>query len=552
MLRINTPPLTNRKPAPESKPRTGVDDVNRLLDAGRLDEAYPLLKDLAVRQPKSLSVLTTAALTAVKLEKLDDARTWFERALTTAHDDYDTIYNLAVLDTMEERWSDALIRLRRLRAIRPDDSSLLNDIAVVWSNCQRPRRALATFRRALRIDPNDSNTRNNAMQFCIETEMPQQALKLLRHQEATGELTERSKAEVHRWREIIEQALGEQPKDETPPQPAPEVTTRYRIEGRKLVFFAAQQTFVKDIIEELSRSNTVKLFAGGTIDEMRELMAWADLAWFEWCDNFIIEATKLPKTCHIVCRLHSYEAFTDMPSKVNWDRVDHLIFVNQSVQDIFRQQITNDISTSIVHNGVNLQRFTIPTNKSHTKRIASVGYINYKKNPALLLYCFKKIYEYDPEYSLHIAGSHQDVRIQLYFQHFLNRNPLPVYFDGWVDDIPSWFEDKGYVISTSLFESFHYSIAEGMASGVLPLIHDWFGADKLYPKDYLFGDPDGCVCLLKQLEQGDVSTLRTRNRQHIEQRFNAREKTNDLAAILYQTLQSSPAAATEVASGRGM
>jgi len=181
---------------------------------------------------------------------------------------------------------------------------------------------------------------------------------------------------------------------------------------------------------------------------------------------------------------------------------------------------------------VNLERFTIPQGKQRSKKIASVGYINYKKNPALLLYCFKKIHEYDSEYSLHIAGQHQDSRIQLYFDHFLRKNPLPVYFDGWVEDMPSWYADKGYVISTSLFESFHYSIAEGMASGLLPLIHDWYGADFLYPRDYLFSDPGVCLELLRQLEKSDIRERRQTNRQYIARRYNQNDKVSELMALI--------------------
>ena len=130
-------------------------------------------------------------------------------------------------------------------------------------------------------------------------------------------------------------------------------------------------------------------------------------------------------------------------------------------------------------------KFTIPSNKKYGKRICSIGYINYKKNPALLLYCFKAIHDYDSSYRFHIAGTHQDPRIQIYFDHLLPKLNIPVSFDGWVEDVPGYLRDKDYVISTSLFESFHYSIAEGMASGLLPLIHDWFGASYLYPEEYL-------------------------------------------------------------------
>jgi glycosyltransferase involved in cell wall biosynthesis len=266
------------------------------------------------------------------------------------------------------------------------------------------------------------------------------------------------------------------------------------------------------------------------------LLRWADVAWFEWCDQLLAAATKLPKTCPIICRLHSYEAFTDMPEQVDWSKVDHLVYVNQSVKEIIGTRIPSIMPTSVVHNGVDLNRFTLPTDKPTTRKIASVGYINYKKNPALLLYSFKKLHEYNPEFSLHIAGEFQDARIQLYIQNFLNRHPLPVYFEGWVDNMAEWYRDKQYVISTSLFESFHYSIAEGMACGVLPLIHDWYGSDYLYPSEFMYGDPDACLELVKRLEKAETAKLRAHNRSFVQSRYDRTTVTAQLSAVLSEVL----------------
>jgi glycosyltransferase involved in cell wall biosynthesis len=261
-------------------------------------------------------------------------------------------------------------------------------------------------------------------------------------------------------------------------------------------------------------------------------MDWADLAWFEWCDNLLIEATKYPKKCQIVCRLHSYEAFSDMPARVDWSKVDQLIFVNCSVEELVRPLLTKGIPWTVIHNGVDCAKFQIPEDKHFGKKIASVGYINYKKNPTLMLYCFKKIHEYDPEYTFHIAGAHQDARIKLYFDNFLKENPLPMKFYGWVNDMPRWYEDKDFVISTSLFESFHYSIAEGMASGILPLIHNWYGAKYIYPGEYLYNDPDQCLELLKNLEKSNIKEEAEKNRRYITGRYNIEDKFNQISRLL--------------------
>lgn len=304
----------------------------------------------------------------------------------------------------------------------------------------------------------------------------------------------------------------------------------------KIAFFATNPIFVNDIMKDLGMCNEVKVFKGGSIDDIATMLQWADLAWFEWCDDLIIAATQLPKTCKAICRLHRYEVFTDMPGRVDWSKIDKLLFVNDTVKELFEKGSKSNVSTAVIHNGVDPFRFTIPKNKKAGKKIASVGHINYKKNPSLLLYCFKKIHEYDPEYSLHIAGDHQDAQVEFYFNHFLKENPLPVYFDDWVDDMPAWYADKDFIISTSLFESFHYSVAEGMMSGLLPLIHNWHGAKDLYPAKYCFEGSEDCLELLKTLEQSQRKELQKENRDFILSNYNLTDKLNEISDMVHEIL----------------
>lgn len=529
MLRIQSHQSTESGSLSELSVEDLTQSANRLLQENNLGEAYPYLAQLARVNGDNPEVQLTAGLVAVKLDRPAEARDHFKRAVDSDPNDFNANYNLALVEVLLNQTREALARLRHLRRLHPDNSALLNDMAVIWSDNQRPGRALGAFSRALKINPNDSLTRNNAMKFCLDQNLLEPGRRILTQQQQTKGLTDLSKAEIHRWQEIIGSA-AETTASETIPKI--ELSERKQLMDRKIAFFASQQTFLTDIMKELSLHNEVRVFQGQSLDDMRDMMAWADLAWFEWCDQHIIAATQLPSTCKVVCRLHSYEAFTDMPAKVNWDKVDHLLFVNESVREIFRQQVKTPVVTSVIHNGLDLSKYPLPVDKPLTKKIASVGYINYKKNPALLLYCFKKLHQHDPGFTLHVAGTHQDPRLKLYFDHFLSKNPLPVYFDGWVEDMPSWYADKSFVVSTSLFESFHYSIAEGMACGLIPLIHNWYGAGDLYPHGFLFNDPDDFVELMLRVQGGDVNRVRETNRQFIADHYALEDKTAEISVLL--------------------
>ena len=52
-----------------------------------------------------------------------------------------------------------------------------------------------------------------------------------------------------------------------------------------------------------------------------------------------------------------------------------------------------------------------------------------------------------------------------------------VYFDEWGTDVPQWFEKINYILSVSDYEGSHQAVAEGAASGAVPTILKWDGAD---------------------------------------------------------------------------
>jgi len=495
--------------------------ANHYLERNDVRSAYPFVRRLAEIPGGDARSCVTAGLMALTLQLDDEAARHFEQAVHREPANFDANFNLALVEIQNGRLDRAGEVLNHLILCHPEKATLHNDLAIVLAEQGDHEQALAAWARALRFDPNYDQARRNLTDFAIVANLRPQALDILERNHSCEEIHAASRENIGNCRRRLEASPEDSQKVSIEPKLVRVAVGEVdgRIKGKKIAFFAAYASFLGDIVTSLGVDNDVRVIERPTPERIREMCAWADLAWFEWCDELLVTASKMPKQCPIVCRLHSYEAFTDLPSQVDWSRVDQLIFVNDSVRDLFERQVTCDTPRIVIPNGVDLDRFTIPQPKRYGKKIASVGYINYKKNPTLLLYCFKKIHQYDPQFSLHIAGEFQDSRIQIYFEDFLKKNPLPVHFDGWVDDMPNWYADKDFVISTSLFESFHYSIAEGMASGLMPLIHHWLGAENLYPEEFLFSDPDDCLTLVQRLEEVDRPALALQNRRHIGERF---------------------------------
>jgi hypothetical protein len=255
-------------------------------------------------------------------------------------------------------------------------------------------------------------------------------------------------------------------------------------------------SFVQPMRRILEETCEVRLYTVASTRDVAEALEWADVCWFEWCDDTLVKASQtMPKACKVVCRIHSYEVFTDMPATVNWGFVDQIVFVAEHVRDIFEATISGcQTPRVVIPNGVDLSKYTFRTREPGFD-LAYVGYINYKKNLPLLLQIISRLVAIDERYKLHIAGAFQDLRFRIYFDHMVRTLGLKdhVAYAGWTDDVDDWLEDKDYILSTSVFESFGMSIAEGMAKGLKPVVHNWPGAIGLYPEEMLFGTVEEAV-----------------------------------------------------------
>lgn len=63
-----------------------------------------------------------------------------------------------------------------------------------------------------------------------------------------------------------------------------------------------------------------------------------------------------------------------------------------------------------------------------------------------------------------------------------------VSFDPQGDNMAQWYQEIGVAVSTSDFESFHFTLADGAASRALPVGLAWPGAEWLYPNEWLHAD----------------------------------------------------------------
>lgn len=303
----------------------------------------------------------------------------------------------------------------------------------------------------------------------------------------------------------------------------------------KLVFFVKQgmDSFLGDIIDGLSDEYTTKKVIVTDFKQIDKGMQWADICWFEWCDELVIYGSKLPmaKEKKIICRLHRYEAFSNYLKQVDWDNIDKVIFVAEHIRDTVINKVKLSLrKCEVIYNGINLNKFKY-YRRSKGFNLAWIGYLNLRKNPMFIIQSFYELFKIDRRYKLHFAGSFQDESLYCYMKRIIEKLGIQnnVYFDGFIenDKMSKWVRNKNYIVSGSIAEGHPVGIMEAMASGLKPVIHYFPGCENFYPKEYIFYNINDFEKIIE-----DKNYDSSKYRKFIEDNYSLERQINSIKSIL--------------------
>ena len=228
------------------------------------------------------------------------------------------------------------------------------------------------------------------------------------------------------------------------------------------------------------------------IRRYRRLKYWYTCCLSMWADELAVlvsRETKKPFFTYI----RAYEAFTDMPSRINWKNVKGLFCCNPNTANIVGKIFKKIISESnpnllchLVLNWIDASKYPFKQRKNGTK-IAMVCDLNFKKNIPLAIQVLAELPE---EYTLHIAGQCQDESLVMYMSNLILdlglEKRVKMYNRIPHKEIPVFLEDKDYILSTSMREGCPMNVLEAMAMGIKPIVHNWPGAKNLFPAQHVF------------------------------------------------------------------
>lgn len=251
------------------------------------------------------------------------------------------------------------------------------------------------------------------------------------------------------------------------------------------------------------------------IDRVEEILRphleWADTVFVDWCTVTPAVLTLVdPGSTRVMVRLHSVEAFTEWPHLIDFSRVDDLVFVSEHLRDLVHRTIPELTAAGaprslVLTNAMELRRSARPKPPGARFTLGLVGVNAVAKDPLWGVEVLRLLRERDDRYRLVLIGDDRPTPRTAPERTYFQR--LAAALDeleglgaarrlGPTDDVPAALTEVGVILSTSVRESFHCGLAEGAASGAVPVVRDWpffakreRGARTLFPAGWVVGSP---------------------------------------------------------------
>lgn len=279
--------------------------------------------------------------------------------------------------------------------------------------------------------------------------------------------------------------------------------------------------FIEELIQRFSLDGHTVLrdqWKGHAIhdeDTSYSLLEQADILICEWAlGNSVWYSNHKKPNQRLYIRFHRQEIETEYPQKIIWDSVDKMIFVSPVIQQKAIEKFSiPPRKTAFIPNYVNTSKFSLSKSSNSEHTIGMLGSVPRLKRLDSALDILKIVRLKQPRFSLRIKGKlpedypwmlKREEEMNWYKTQFdrIESDPVlngHVYFDEWGQNVPQWFKKINYILSVSDYEGSHQAVAEGAASGAVPTILKWDGADQIYPSDWCFDDLESVAqAILKQ------------------------------------------------------
>ncbi len=295
--------------------------------------------------------------------------------------------------------------------------------------------------------------------------------------------------------------------------------------------------FLDPILKKLpERYEIVRMGEGGSATEIGLGLKEVDAAFFEWAVGPAAVGSQKSADVPTLVRLHRYEAYTEWPRQIAWKNVDDLVFVSDGVRRSFGELngeslVGPQTRVHVIPNGIDVADYPFDAARRRTFDIAFVGRLHLVKNPMLLVQLMGALVKRDPRFTLHIAGGTQHIEAYRYLRYHAEQmgiaERVKIYGHLGAEELRGLLGQCSYLVTTSVIEGHPVGLMEGMAMGLKPVIHDFYGARDLFPAEFIWNGIDEAV---RMLTRGGVEPQAYRR--FIEEHYSLEDAAARFTAIL--------------------
>ena len=311
-------------------------------------------------------------------------------------------------------------------------------------------------------------------------------------------------AATERMRSLLERTFPSPPEDLSAMAARLGRALRVGVASHDLKFFNRIQEHLSALSDVDLRVDHWDTLSSHDPSVSEELVAWADVIICEWAGpNLVWYSRHKRPGQRLIVRLHRFELDAGWLADVRIDAVDQIVCVSPFYAHLTAERTGWPIERIVViPNWVDVEQFARPKLRGAEYTLGMIGISPHRKRPDLGVEVLSLLRRRDRRYRLAVKSKlpwdywwiwrkpEERIAAERLF-HRLHEDETvagAVTFDGFGGDVAAWLRRVGWVLSTSDDESFHLAPAEGMASGAVPALLPWPGADTIYDVRWIHDD----------------------------------------------------------------